>query len=274
MGAFAAVKLALEQGNADWRTLWAGIGLLVAALAPLAWLLVRLPSAPLSAVVRSSDDDDAYAPLPRAQDSGEKQVGLSLGQALRRPAFWVFGLATSLYGLIAAGISLFNQSILQERGFERDVFLTITMFTPLVGLASNVATGLLAWRWSYGRLTAVAMLILTAALLAFPYVGTLTQVYLYATAMGMAGGMITVIFFGVWGPVFGTRHLGKIQGAAQMLTVLASAVGPLLLALCHRWTGSYVPLYQYLAAASGMLAVCAWLVPLPRRSLDAKGDFS
>jgi MFS family permease len=271
MGAFAAVKFALEQGNADWRTLWAGIGLLVAALAPLAWLLVRSPktSPPTTDL---SNEDHPYAPRPRAQDQAASQTGLSLWQALLTPAFWVFGLATSLYGLIAAGISLFNQSILQEVGFDRDVFLTITMFMPLVGLASNLATGLLAMRWSHGRLTALAMLILTGALLAFPFVNTLTQVYLYATAMGVAGGMITVIFFGIWGPVFGTRHLGQIQGAAQMLTVFASALGPLLLALCQRWTGSYIPLYQYLAAASGLLAVCAWLVPLPRRSLDVKGD--
>jgi MFS family permease len=275
MAAFRAVKFALEEGNADWRTLWAGIGLVVAALALLAWLLLWPSSASLTVVPsRRSDEDDAYSPLPPAQETGDKQAGLSLVQALLTPAFWVFGLATSLYGLIAAGVSLFNQSILEERGFERDVFLTITTYTPLVGLASNLATGWLASRWSHGRLTALAMLILTAALLAFPFVGTLTQVYLYATAMGVAGGMITVIFFGVWGPVFGTRHLGKIQGAAQMLTVFASAVGPLLLALCHRGTGSYVPLYQYLAAASGILAICAWLVPLPRRYLNAEGGVS
>ena len=41
----------------------------------------------------------------------------TLGEALRSPAFWVFGLGSSLYGLIAAGIALFNQSILLERRF-------------------------------------------------------------------------------------------------------------------------------------------------------------
>jgi MFS family permease len=199
--------------------------------------------------------------LPAIQDES-----LTLGSALLSPAFWVFGLATSLYGMIAAGVSLFNQSILQERGFDRSVFLTITTVTPLIGLASNLATGWLASRWSPGRLTALAMAVLTAALLAFPFVGTLTEVYLYAAAMGVAGGMVTVLFFGIWRRAFGTTHLGKIQGAAQMLTVFASALGPELLARCQRWTGSYVPLYQYFALASGLLAVCAWWVPLPRRS--------
>ncbi len=41
-----------------------------------------------------------------------------------------------------------------------------------------------------------------------------------------------VLFFSVWPRAFGRRDLGRIQGAAQALTVLASAVGPLLLAWC------------------------------------------
>jgi len=38
-----------------------------------------------------------------------------------------------------------------------------------------------------------------------------------------------VAFFAIWGDSFGKRHLGRIQGVAQMCTVLASALGPLLL---------------------------------------------
>src|SRR5262249_49184889 len=148
--------------------------------------------------------------------------GLTLGQTLRTSAFWVYAGATSLYGMVAAGVSLFNQSILQERQFNRDVFLSITALSPMIGLAANLATGWLAGRIAPGRLLAVAMLLLAAALLCFALVHSLWQVYLYAAAMGVAGGMVTVIFFGVWGQAFGTTHLGKIQGAAQMMTVLAS----------------------------------------------------
>ena len=35
-------------------------------------------------------------------------------------------------------MSLFNQSILAERGFDRGVFLTITTVAPLIGLAANL----------------------------------------------------------------------------------------------------------------------------------------
>jgi MFS family permease len=202
---------------------------------------------------------------PAAPSGQLEPISLTLGQALRSPAFWVFGVTTSLYGLIASGISLFNQSILAERGFDRNVFLTITAVTPLVGLASNLASGWLATRWAIGGILATAMFILAAALLCFPLVTTLLHVYLYAVAMGVAGGMVTVTFFTIWAPAFGKIHLGQIQGAAQMLTVLASALGPLLFAVSKDRAGSYVPLMIAVAAVCGLLGVAAWCVSLPNR---------
>ena len=38
-------------------------------------------------------------------------------EALATPAFWIFSIGAALYGLVASGIGLFNESILAERGF-------------------------------------------------------------------------------------------------------------------------------------------------------------
>jgi MFS family permease len=253
MGAFAACKAFLERWPDDpstWRFLWAWIGVALLLLAlPAAWL-VR----PSRLTPRPADGPGA----PQTSDDGPS---LTLRQALRTPTFWVFGLGTSLYGLIAAGISLFNQSILEERHFDRSVFLTITTVTPLIGLGSNLATGWLATRWPLGRLLAAAMLGLAAALAAFPLVTELWQVYAYAAAMGVVGGMITVLFFAVWARAFGKAHLGQIQGAAQMMTVVASAFGPLLLGAGKDHWGSYVPLFYTFAPVVAVLGVVAWFTP-------------
>jgi MFS family permease len=79
----------------------------------------------------------------------------------------------------------------------------------------------------------------------------------WATAMGLGGGVMTVLFFSVWPRVFGRAHLGQIQGAAQALTVLASALGPLLLAWCVEWTGSYGAMFRLLAFVIGVLGATA-----------------
>ena len=72
-----------------------------------------------------------------------------------------------------------------------------------------------------------------------------------------------MIFFSFWAKAFGRGHLGRIQGTAQMLTVLASALGPLLLATREKWTGSYAGMFYVLAGVIALLGVAAWRVTLP-----------
>jgi len=88
-------------------------------------------------------------------------------------------------------------------------------------------------------------------------------VMVWASAMGLGGGLVMVLFFSVWPRVYGRAHLGRIQGAAQAMTVVASAVGPLLLAWCVEWTGSYSAMFNVLAAVITLVAFSASVTPLP-----------
>jgi MFS family permease len=253
MAAFTGMKAAFEQLGSDWRSLWAGLGWVLIGFGVLALLFVRNWSA-----------------APTSADAAESTWGVSLRAALLSPGFWAYGLATSFYGMIAAGMSLFNQSLLAERGFDRGIFLTITAVTPLIGLAANLAAGFLASRIRLGILLGAALLLQAAALAAFPLVSTLPQVYAYAAAMGTAGGVVTVVFFTVWRQAYGPACLGQIQGAAQLLTVLASALGPLVLAAGHRAYGSYAPVVQNLAGVALAFAVVVVLVPLPQSARSSE----
>ena len=125
--------------------------------------------------------------------------------------------------------------------------------------------GWLASRWSIQRLMGVGMGALGASLLWLPLVRTYAHVVIYGAAMGISGGIVTVVFFSVWGQVYGRQHLGKIQGCAQMLTVFASAIGPLLLAETLQRTGSYDSIFYGLAVVVAALGVGSWMVRLPAR---------
>jgi MFS family permease len=165
--------------------------------------------------------------------------------------------------LIASGIALFNESILAERGFDATTYYYSLVITALTALFGNFLGGWLATKWTMNRLMALAMALLMGSLLALPQVRTFGQVVVYAVVMGIAGGFIIVLFFSFWSAAFGRAHLGKIQGAAQTLTVLASAIGPLLLAECVARTGSYAMMFYALAAVVGILGISAWFVALP-----------
>jgi cyanate permease len=229
-----------------WRTAWAqvAIGLLVFAT-PVAALLRDRSAAPVS---------DAGVP-----GSG----GLSLAEALRTPAFWVFAGATSLFGLVSSGLGLFNEAVLAERGFDQQTYVYFLAGTSIVALVGQFACGWLTLRWSMPQLLGVALLLYAAAIGALPLLRTQPQLWFFAVLIGLAGGMITVIFFAVWRRAFGAAHLGRIQGAAQMLTVLASAIGPLIFAQSAARTGSYFPALWILAPCVLVLGVVTFRVRLP-----------
>ena len=47
---------------------------------------------------------------------------------------------------------------------------------------------------------------------------------------GRRRGVITVIYFAIYGHTYGRTHLGSIQAAVQVFMVLSSTTGPLVLA--------------------------------------------
>ena len=230
--------------------------------------VLLLPIAPwvsLWFIVRNGPEDRSRE-FGHEEAAGDSRLAdLTLDDALRSNAFWLFAISSSMFGLVYSGISLFNQSILEQRGFDATVFHQVLVVSTMLGLVANFAGGWLAMRWPIQRLMGIGMAVLSVALLALPHVATRTHVMLYGVAMGVAGGVVTVVFFSVWGQVYGRTHLGKIQGSAQMMTVFASAVGPLLLARTLESTGSYNLIFYGLAAVLAALGAGSWMVRLPSR---------
>ncbi len=251
MAAFPAVGAMVQ--SLGWRTAWLIIAIaLGAGLAPLAWLSVP------------------RKPAPATADAGVARVdGFTLKEALATPAFWVFAMGSTLYGLTASGIGLFNESILDERGFGYEVYYQTLAVTAMTGLSGNFLGGWLTKRVPLARLMATALVVLAGGVAALPHVSSLGGVMTWAAALGLGGGIVMVLFFSVWPEVFGRRELGRIQGAAQALTVLGSAVGPVLLAWCVESTGSYAAMFRILAVVISVAAVAAATVSLPTTSSDA-----
>jgi MFS family permease len=242
--------------DSGWRKTWWTVGLaLMFGLAPLSLLLVR--NSPESCSLQPDVD------VLQAHPKDETTFTSTLREALRTPGFWVFGIASAVYGLIASGIGLFNESILAERGFNASTYHRSLVIVALTALVGNFLGGWLISRGRMNRLLTVAMVLLASSLLALPHVKTETHVAAYAVVMGLSGGFVIVIFFAFWSRAYGRTHLGKIQGAAQALTVIASAIGPLLLAECVARTGSYAAMFYALTFVVLLLALSAWFVKLP-----------
>lgn len=238
--------------SVGWRAAWMSIGVaLIAVLAPISWLVVR--RGPEAMGIQPDGERHEHHALD----------GATWQEAVTTPAFWTFSIGAALYGLVASGIGLFNESILAERGFDADVYYQTLVVTALTALAGNFGGGWLAVRMRLSTLLALSLLVLALGVAALPHVTSIVQVMLWATAMGLGGGLVMVLFFSVWPRVYGRKHLGRIQGAAQAMTVVASAVGPLLLAWCVELTGSYSAMFSILAAVIAAAAFAAVATPAP-----------
>ena len=167
--------------------------------------------------------------------------------------------------LLGSGFALGIGRVLDRLG-TRGVLTTVTLALGVVVCVMSQARGFWALAIAVTlsrRLLAISLFVLSAGLVALPQVTTIGQVMAWATAMGLGGGLVMVLFFSVWPRAYGRRHLGRIQGAAQAMTVLASAVGPLLLAWCVEFTGSYAAMFYLLAGIIALIATSALATGVP-----------
>lgn len=250
----ATIGLMEAQNSVGWRSAWNGQGVILLVMAPI--LFYFTSSAPRDRAVEFTTESRSTTTV---------FTGNTLADALISPCFWVFALSISLFGMIHAGLSLFQEFILEERGFGRSEYQMVMGIGLLIGMVSNLLFGWLSRRIDLRVLLGFAMFCYAGAMAGFPLVVERWHLVIYAFMQGAAGGMISVLFFAAWGKYFPGLHLGRIQGAAQMLTVFASAMGPIVFELAKSGSGgSYMPVFFAAAIGSLLLGVAAILTPLPQ----------
>ena len=246
VGDYVATVGGIETTVAGWRLVWGGVGaaLLLVCL-PLVLVGVRRGhESPVTGDFGEGDfgeggDVDSQTANVAAREGSDETSGLTFGTAIRTGAFWVFGLSISFFNLVSSGIGLYNEHILGERGFDAEMYHFLLVLAVPFGLVANLVAGMMARRTGVRPLLIACLTIMGATKFMFPFVETPAQVYVYTAAFSLAGGGLSVLFFIVWADLFGKLEVGRIQGAAQMTTVVASAVGPIYFAYSAMWTGTY-----------------------------------
>ncbi|MCY3005348.1 MAG: MFS transporter [Planctomycetota bacterium] len=255
---FSVLGMGWAIDRYGWRQAWQLLGYGLLFLTPAVWLLVR-----------STPEELGVAPDPEPKQTHRRSksdpglADFTLLQALLTPAFWIIALATSAFNLVWSSITLFNEPILNELGFDQKAAVEMMAYLTGLGLISNLIAGKLATRKRIGILLGVALLALSFALVWFPSIRSPIQLRLYGAVMGFVGGIVTVVHFSVWGQFFGRAEIGRIQGVAQVLTVLASAIGPTCVAWFADQHHSHLPAYYGFALLTFFASMLSFLMPLP-----------
>ncbi len=243
--------------NLSWREVWLIlVAVLVFGLTPFGYFAMSEP--------RVSQNPAPDPPKDVAPDR-------TLWQAMQSPVFILFGLSCLVTGTANAGIALFNESVFKDRGLSRDVFFDSLTIGVIGALAFKVVGAWLCDRWSMRMMSALCMLLYAGTALCVPFLETPTQAYVWSIGKSLAISVHTVIYYAIWGYAFGRRDLAQIQGAAHVLTVTASGLGPWIFGLCRDQLGTYDPCMYFTAAGSLAIGVgmLFFRVPCAERPREA-----
>jgi MFS family permease len=231
------VPIALEAliAESGFRTAWLAEGIAV-------WVLI-VPIALLGVPRR--------APVPeRAEADGagaERRSGPGRSVVLRTPMFWVLAGGIGVLALIGTALTFHQVDVLGERGLTSAEAAATFLPQTVAGLACTLLIGMLLDRVSPRPVMVGSMVLLVAALVAGGSIGPGWGAVAYGVALGAAGNSFRTVEAAALPRYFGTGSIGEVRGIVHAVAVAASAVGPVLLALGHDWTGSYRPLLLGLA---------------------------
>ena len=253
------VGWALTDASYDWRLVWSSVGVSLIVLSASGLLLPSMRNRGIS--------------LSAGLGASARKVenGSTLVEALRTQAFWVASLTISMWGMIYSGVALFNVDIFRERGFDEKLYFQVLSLVAVVALFSKIGFGWLVNHVSLMRLLASSLAVTAFCLAGLTVASQTWHAYLYGVGLGIASGAVALLFFATWGRLFGSRELGRIQAVAQMQTVFASALGPVVFSWGKQQTASYTLVFHCLAALVLTMAVVAWFTPLPR-SFNTQGE--
>jgi len=219
---------------------------------------------------RETDSIDSRRAEEMALSQRDFDGSLTRAEAVRTVTFWRLVVAFSLF--VATNIALLFHGIpfVSGSGFTSGQAGFAFGFTGVSGLLSKFA-----WGWALGRASPQYL-----SVGAFAFAGSGTLLLLAATATesmpvlllafvlwGFGFGGVTPLSEYMWAAHFGRRYLGAVRSAAVPAQVIATALGPLLVALSFDAANSYRSAFAAMVAVYGVgaLIVAGMRAPLPAR---------
>ena len=243
---FASAPIAFSHliEAAGWQGAWRLLAVIVlVGMTLVAWAFFRDRPEDVGLVMDGSAASEAGKP-----HAFQVRHEMTRGQAIRTVAFWSVTAALSFQGLVITGITFHIVSLGAEAGLPETDAVSIFLPMAVLSTTTGLLGGVIADRTPV-RLIVMAMMVLQAiGIFCFAQLGDPIMRWGAIAGMGLSGGFFGPLSTLALPRYFGRVHLGAIAGVQMMCLVVASAVGPSLLAVAKAWTDSYGPgLYVCLA---------------------------
>jgi MFS family permease len=232
------------------------------------WVLY-LPLALIFLVSRPEDiglhpDGQTKEDSALADTVEDEEVSFTQGQALKTPAFWLVAFASFQFSMVATGIAFHYISILAERGFSSPLAARVMSLSPLAGIVSILTVGLVLDRIKRPHIVlAAACLFQAVAYVLLAVIRTPAQAYLRSIISGGSSAVL-MLSIGVLRPfLFGRRYIGGVSGMMAVVSVVGSALGPVVFGVVFDSVGGYTGILILSAVLPTIAAVGSLFVARP-----------
>jgi MFS family permease len=215
----------------DWR-------FAMLALAVLAWAVIL----PLALLIRPPPQPTETAAQATQRQAAE-QAGMTVGQAIRTPAFVAIALTYFACCLTHAGPIFHMVSYVIDCGISPMAAVTVISVAGLASLAGKVVCGLIADR-AGAKPTLVAGLVVQAVVVSlYPFARNLAGFYALGMVFGLAYGGVMPLYAILVREFFPARIMGTLFGICAMVSTMGMAVGPVAGGFLFDAFGSYAWMY-------------------------------
>lgn len=245
---FAPVSAWLIQGF-GWRYAYLIMGVVCLVFIVVAGNFFRADPQ----VLGQLPDGAKAAPLAAGKKQSMEMAGggISLGEAVHTPAFWIFSCILLCFGL-NRGITVHLAPHITDIGFSLSVASSVLAANAGVSIAGRLLIGQLADMVGGRRSITITFILMPLAFLALYLSEDIWALYLFSLLYGISWGGLAVLRFSTAGELFGTDSLGAIMGIAEFFTTAGSGAGPIAGGVLFDMLGNYRLIFLIFSVIGGI----------------------
>ncbi|MEM1111994.1 MAG: MFS transporter [Pseudomonadota bacterium] len=230
-----------------------------AALQSLAYAVLLLMLPAVIVLVRGKPEDVGLSPegMGEGAPSAVPAESLSLGEILRRPAYWYLGLGLGLlFGTYSATMSNITPYVLAA-GHEMGDAATFLMVIAGVGLLGKLVFGVAADKMNLKLALGVAQCCVISGYLLLASNPSFTLMLAAATLLGLSAGGMLPVWGALMARIFGLLSYGRAMGLMGPLITICVLPGYTIVGRVYDQTGGFGPVFALFA---GVMVVSILLI--------------
>ena len=168
-----------------------------------------------------------------------EMTGMTVEEAKKTLNFKIVTLVLGLYGMTITGITFNLEAIGLAAGLTKDQAMSVFIPVSFVTIPIGFTTAFISDKLPKKVLVLILCLTQACAYLSFSFLGSSSGYVVAVAFLGLSGGMFGPIVAIAYPWFFGRKHLGSINGKANSIIVIFSALGPLIFSVLKGLSGSF-----------------------------------